>query len=79
MFRSFALALAGLLLPAVAFAQTPDRAAVRKACAADFQKNCAGIQPGGGRLAACLKEKRASFSEACLATLRQARSQRQAN
>lgn len=76
MFRSFTLALAGLLLPAVAFAQTPDRAAIRKACASDFQAHCPGIKPGGGRLVACMKEKRASFSEACLTTLQQARAQR---
>lgn len=76
MSRSLALAFAGLLLPATAFAHAPDRAAIRKACAADFQANCPGIKPGGGRLAACLKEKRASFSEACLTTLQQARAQR---
>lgn len=59
--------------------QAPDRTAIRKACSADFQSNCPGIQPGGGRLAACLKEKRASFSETCLAALQQARAQRRAN
>jgi hypothetical protein len=77
--RSLALTLALALVPAAAFAQGPDRAAVRNACAADFQKNCPGIQPGGGRLAACLKEKRAAFSEACLTTLQQARAQRAVN
>ena len=76
MSRHFALALAALLLPAAALAQAPDRAAIRKACAADFQTNCPGIQPGGGRLVACMKEKRASFSEACLTTLQQAQAQR---
>jgi hypothetical protein len=76
MYRRSALVLACLLLPAATLAQTPDRAAIRHACAADFQKNCPGIKPGGGRLAACLKEKRASFSEACLTTLQQARAQR---
>jgi hypothetical protein len=73
------LPLALAFLPAAALAQGSDRAAVRNACAADFQKNCPGIQPGGGRLAACLKEKRAAFSEACLTTLQQARAQRAAN
>jgi hypothetical protein len=79
MTRTLSLTLALTLTPVAAFAQAPDRAAIRKACAADFQSNCPGIQPGGGRLAACLKEKRASFSDACLATLQQARAQRQAN
>lgn len=73
------LPLALVLSPVASFAQAPDRAAVRQACAADFQKNCPGIQPGGGRLAACLKEKRAAFSEACLTTLQQARAQRAVN
>lgn len=75
----FFLPLALVLTPAAAFAQAPDRAAIRNACAADFKKNCPGIQPGGGRLAACLKEKRATFSEACLTTLQQARAQRAVN
>ncbi|MBA4220014.1 MAG: hypothetical protein C0458_04715 [Methylobacterium sp.] len=79
MTRNLALTLALVLTPAAAFAQAPDRAAIRRVCSADFQKNCPGIQPGGGRLAACLKEKRSSFSDACLTTLQQARAQRQVN
>ncbi|MCV9939066.1 hypothetical protein OIU35_22180 [Boseaceae bacterium BT-24-1] len=79
MHRSLALTLALSLAPAAVFAQAPERAAVRKACAADFQKNCAGVQPGGGRLAACFKEKQASFSADCLATMQIARTQRRAN
>lgn len=87
MTRSLAFALAIALAPAGAFAQSPsqtpakapDRAAVRAACEADFRQNCPGIQPGGGRLAACLKEKRAAFSQECLATLRSARAQRPGN
>jgi len=59
--------------------QPEPMAAIRSACATDFQKNCPGIQLGGGRLAACLKEKRASFSEACLTTLQQTRAQRAGN
>lgn len=70
------LPLVLVLSPAASFAQEPGRAAIRQACAADFRKNCPGIQPGGGRLAACLKEKRAAFSQACLTTLQQARAQR---
>jgi hypothetical protein len=79
MTRSLVLTLALALAPVAAFAQAPDRAAIRSACATDFQKNCPGIQLGGGRLAACLKEKRASFSEACLTTLQQTRAQRAGN
>ncbi len=83
MTRSFALILAIALAPTAAFAQepakAPNRAAVRAACEADFRQNCPGIQPGGGRLAACVKEKRAAFSQECLASLQSARAQRRAN
>jgi hypothetical protein len=40
-------------------------AAIRAACAEDVQKLCAGVQPGGGRSAACLKEYQDSLSERC--------------
>lgn len=75
---AFTLALVALM-PAAAFAQTPSRAAIRNACAADFQKHCPGIKPGGGRLAACFKDKQGSFSADCLATLQIARSQHRSN
>ena|SRR5579872_5842913 len=34
-------------------------------CAADIQKFCAGVQPGGGAIAQCLKAHQADLSEAC--------------
>jgi hypothetical protein len=40
-------------------------AAIRAACAEDVQKLCAGVQPGGGRLVACLKEHKDSLSDRC--------------
>jgi hypothetical protein len=40
-------------------------AAVRAACAEDVQKLCAGVQPGGGRIVACLKEHKDSLSDGC--------------
>ncbi len=40
-------------------------AAIRAACAADAQKFCAGVQPGGGRIVACLKEHKDSLSDQC--------------
>jgi len=40
-------------------------AATRAACAADAQKFCAGVQPGGGRIVACLKEHKDSLSDQC--------------
>jgi hypothetical protein len=40
-------------------------AALRAACAADAQKLCAGVQPGGGRILACLKEHKDALSDQC--------------
>ncbi len=34
-------------------------------CDADIKKLCAGIQPGAGRITACLKPQLASLSEGC--------------
>jgi hypothetical protein len=48
--------------------QTSDRqalAATRSACAEDVQKFCANVQPGGGRIVACLKEHKDSLSDRC--------------
>lgn len=39
------------------------------ACAADIKKVCAGIKPGSGRIATCLKEKVADLSDVCKARL----------
>jgi len=40
-------------------------AAIRAACAEDAQKLCPGVQPGGGRIVACLKEHKDSLSDRC--------------
>jgi hypothetical protein len=39
--------------------------AVRAACETDVQKLCAGVQPGGGRIVACLKEHKDQVSDGC--------------
>ena len=39
------------------------------ACKADIKKVCAGIKPGGSRIATCLKEHVADLSDACKARL----------
>src|ERR1019366_10714037 len=43
----------------------PSLAAIRAACADDAQKLCAGVQPGGGRIVACLREHKDSLSDRC--------------
>jgi len=40
-------------------------AAMRDGCAADAQKLCAGVKPGGGRILACLKQHKAELSDQC--------------
>jgi len=49
------------------------RQAAMAACKEDLEKNCKDIQPGGGRIIKCLKEKEASLSEGCKAFLKEAR------
>jgi hypothetical protein len=43
----------------------PSLAAIQAACAEDAQKLCAGVQPGGGRIVACLKAHKDSLSDRC--------------
>jgi hypothetical protein len=50
------------MTPAAALAQG---AAVRQSCGAEIQQYCAGVQPGEGRLRACVKDHFAAFSEPC--------------
>ena len=39
--------------------------AARAACEADVQKLCTGVQPGGGRILACLKQHKDQVSDGC--------------
>ena len=43
----------------------PSPADLRAACADDSQRLCAGVQPGGGRVVACLKENKDALSDRC--------------
>jgi hypothetical protein len=40
-------------------------AALHAACDADIQKLCPGVQPGGGRILACLKQNKDAVSDTC--------------
>jgi hypothetical protein len=68
MSKLFALATFSLLIIAPA-AVTAQNATVRQACKADLQEHCAEVQPGEGRLRACVKENFTAFSEPCKAAL----------
>lgn len=62
-----ALAAAGLVLAACVWPAA--RAAEPGACRSDLQSLCSGVQPGGGRLLACLKANQARLAPDCQAAL----------
>jgi hypothetical protein len=57
-------------------APPPQAQPVREACAADFKKLCPDVQPGGGRIRACIAGHRDELSQGCRDALKQARAQR---
>lgn len=67
--RRFIPTLAFMFPLAYAAAQSPQSndtlAAVRAACADDAQKFCSTVQPGGGRIIACLKQNQGQVSDRC--------------
>jgi hypothetical protein len=60
-----ALVVLGLAAQVPVSAQSAPMEAARAACSADLQQLCPGVQPGGGRMLACLKEHRDQVSPAC--------------
>ncbi len=42
-----------------------QQAAAMKYCKADFERLCPGVQPGGGRVIACLKAHKEEISIGC--------------
>ena len=54
-------------------APRPPSSGLRAACKADVEKVCAGIQPGGGRIAECLKQNEAQVSAPCKDAIAKAR------
>jgi hypothetical protein len=63
---SFAAIVVAVAFSGVASAQSSDP---RGACKADYDKFCAGIAPGGGKVIACLEAKRDQLSATCKAAL----------
>ncbi|MBV8934222.1 MAG: hypothetical protein JO095_00230, partial [Alphaproteobacteria bacterium] len=59
---AFGVASVLLLVPAAAIAQGT---ALRGSCGAEIEQHCARVQPGEGRLRACVKEHYAALSESC--------------
>jgi hypothetical protein len=52
-------------VPSALAQDQPSLAAIRAACAEDAQRLCAGVQPGGGRIVACLKQHKDALSDGC--------------
>jgi hypothetical protein len=62
----------------IAFAADPPSGnnQTRAACKDDIQQLCQNVKPGGGRIAACLKENKDKLSDTCKAQVAKARAQR---
>jgi hypothetical protein len=69
--------VAALALGAAAASAAPGGGAVRQACAADAKAVCSGIQPGGGRILACMRQNADRLSPACQQAIESAKSARQ--
>ena len=63
---SFAAIVLAVAFSGAASAQSSDP---RGACKADYDKFCAGIAPGGGKIIACLNAKHDQLSATCKAAL----------
>ncbi|MGA2988082.1 MAG: hypothetical protein ABSG32_30235 [Terriglobia bacterium] len=65
---ALAVIVDGALRPQSLYAQAVSPQAVadaQAACAADVQRLCAGVPPGGGRIIACLKQRQSEVSDGC--------------
>ena len=76
--RSFAAPLLLATCFVGAHAADAPPAAVVDACKADVEKLCPGVQPGEGRIAACLKGKHRQMSDGCKAAIKEQRKNKKA-
>jgi hypothetical protein len=51
---------------------TPEMRAALETCRADIERICPGVEPGEGRILACMREHRADITPACRAAVRAA-------
>jgi hypothetical protein len=68
-----AVALLTLTSNAALAADAPQRPRPLTVCRTDVQTLCAGVQPGHGRIAACLKQNEAQVSAPCKEALAKSR------
>ena len=73
---AFALALTVGIIPTLAQAEP---GAGRGACLRDIKTICAGIQPGGGRIRSCIRERHAQLSQECKTALAERMMERRQN
>jgi Cysteine rich repeat len=71
------LGLSMLVTAAMAAEQSPN-VNRRAACKADVENLCSGVQRGGGRIAACLKQNETQVSQACKDAVASAHQQKKA-
>ncbi len=77
-FRPAFLALAVSALAVSTSAWAEDSAPrPNRACAADIKQVCSGIQPGGGRIVACLNQNADKVSQPCKDAMAKAKTARQ--
>lgn len=63
------LTVAALVLASVIPTLTYAASDLMRDCRADYRKFCRGTQPGGGRIADCLKQHQAELSPSCQASI----------
>jgi hypothetical protein len=74
--KSFLLPLAAIVVLSSGVALAADRppsTSPRAVCRVDVEKFCSEIQPGGGRIAGCLKQNEAQVSAICKDAIAKAR------